>query len=152
MWRSVYPCMSLSIACSISVGSDNIAGSMQWIYLGTLRNYNGEGKENVKKNNRFNEQNNNPARASRLFCTLLCCTCTTTTWNDHTLSLLEYGNDKAINSTISVWTQARPPLFESSQNSLLLTNRANWVIAKTSKRMRSLFWSDVFMDVAVVGS
>ena len=105
-----------------------------------------------QKNNRFNEQNNNPARASRLFCTLLCCTCTTTTWNDHTLSLLEYGNDKAINSTISVWTQARPPLFESSQNSLLLTNRANWVIAKTSKRMRSLFWSDVFMDVAVVGS
>ena len=36
--------------------------------IGTLRNYDGDGKENVKKkNNRFNEQNNNSARASRFF-------------------------------------------------------------------------------------
>ena len=33
----------------------------------TLRNYDGNGKENIKKNDRFNEQNNNSARASRFF-------------------------------------------------------------------------------------
>ena len=33
--------------------------------IGTLRNYDGDG--NVKKSNRFNEQNNNSARASRFF-------------------------------------------------------------------------------------
>ena len=35
--------------------------------LGSLQNYDGDGKENVKKNNRFNEQINNSARASRFF-------------------------------------------------------------------------------------
>ena len=35
---------------------------------GTLRNYDSDGNENVKKkNNRFNEQNNNFARVSRFF-------------------------------------------------------------------------------------
>ena len=124
MWRSVYPCISLSIACSISMGSDNTARSMQWI-IRDLTKLRRRRQGERQKNNRFNEQNNNPARASRLFCTFLCCTCTTTTWNDHTLSLLDYGNDKTINSTISVWTRARPPLFSSNQNSLLLSNRAN---------------------------
>ena len=38
--------------------------------LETLQNYDGydgDGKENVKKSNRFNEQKNNSARASRFF-------------------------------------------------------------------------------------
>ena len=35
--------------------------------LGTLQNHNGDGKRNVKAGNRFNEQNNNSARASRFF-------------------------------------------------------------------------------------
>ena len=56
----------------------------------------------------------------------LCCPSTTTTWNYQILSLLESGNGKAINSTISVQTWARSPLFSSSQNPLLLSNRANW--------------------------
>ena len=45
---------------------------------------------------------------------------------DQILSLLGNGNGKAINSTISVWTWARSPLSSSSQNPLLLSNRANW--------------------------
>ena len=49
-----------------------------------------------------------------------------TTWNAQTLSLLGNGNGKAINSTISVRTWARSPLFSSSQNPRLLRNRANW--------------------------
>ena len=49
-----------------------------------------------------------------------------TTWNDQILSLIENGNRKALNSTISVWARARSPLFSSNQNSLLLSNRANW--------------------------
>ena len=79
-----------------------------------------------------------------------------TTWNDQILSLIENGNRKALNSTISVWARAWSPLFSSNQNSLLLRNRANWDnrenVLKTFKRMRSLFIRDVFMDVAVVGS
>ena len=60
-----------------------------------------------------------------LFCTFLCLQCTTTTWNDQILSLLGNGNGKAINSTISVRTWARSSLFSSSQNPLLLSNRAS---------------------------
>ena len=37
------------------------------INIRTLRNYDGDDKENVKKSNRFNEQNNNSARASPFF-------------------------------------------------------------------------------------
>ena len=75
--------------------------------------------------NRFNEQNNNSASSSRFF-TFLCCLCTTRTWNDQIWTLLENGNSNAINSTISVWTRARSPLFSSNLNSLLLCNRATW--------------------------
>ena len=60
-----------------------------------------------------------------LFCTFLCLHCTTTTWNNQILSLLGNGNGKAINSNISVRTGARPPLFSSSQNPLLLSKRTN---------------------------
>ena len=60
-----------------------------------------------------------------LFCTFLCLHCTATKWNDQILILLGTGNSKAINSTISVRNGARSPLFSSSQNSLLLSNRAN---------------------------
>ena len=69
------------------------------------------------------------------------------------LRLLESGNGKAINSTtILVWTRARSPLLSSNLNSLLFTNRVTWDICEIVwlERMRSLFFSDVFMDVAVV--
>ena len=35
-----------------------------------------------------------------------------TTWNDQILSLIENGNGEALNSTISVWTQARSASFQ----------------------------------------
>ena len=57
------------------------------------------------------------------FCTFLRRLCTTTTWNDQILSLIEDENGKAINSTISVWTRALPPLFSSNLNPLLSSNR-----------------------------
>ena len=66
-----------------------------------------DGNEKVKKNNRFNKQNNNFARASHFFCTFLYRFYTTTTWkclisrfmedvnkqrrNFISLSELEYG-------------------------------------------------------------
>ena len=53
-----------------------------------------------------------------LSCTFLCRSRTTT------LSLLENGNSKAINSTMFFWTRARAPLFNSHLNSLLLSSRA----------------------------
>ena len=72
-----------------------------------------------KKSNRFNEQKNNFARASRFFVHEMM-------WNDQILSLLENGNGKAINSTISVWIRAQSPLFSSIQNSLPFNNSVNW--------------------------
>ena len=43
------------------------AKSSYLLILGTLRNYDGDGNGNVRESNRFNEQNNNSARASRFF-------------------------------------------------------------------------------------
>ena len=51
----------------LEIELSNGDGVLELDILGTLRNYDGDGKENVKKNNRFNEQNNNSARASRFF-------------------------------------------------------------------------------------
>ena len=70
-----------------------------------------------------------------LFCTFLCRPCTTTTWNDQILSFFEDRNSKAINSTISVWTQEQPPLFSSNLNSLLLSNRVTC-------ENRKMVWKD----------
>ena len=41
-------------------------------------------------------------------------------------NFFEDRNGKAIKSAISVWTLARPPLFSSTINSLLLSNWATW--------------------------
>ena len=77
------------------------------------------------------------------FCTFLRFLCTTTTWNDQILSLVENGNGTAINSTLSVWTRAPSPLFSSNQNSLLLSNRANWdnreKVSKDAKSIQRRF-------------
>ena len=69
--------------------------------------------------------------------------CTSTTWNNHVLSLLGNGNGKGINSSISVWTRARSPLFSSNPKYLLLRNwapRANreekWKDAKSIYQRR----------------
>ena len=110
---------------------------------GTLRNYDGDDKENVKKAIGLISKKQQ-LTCITLFCTFLCCPCTTTTWNDQILSLLGNGNGKVINSTISVWTRARSPIFSSNQNSLLLSNKANWVITKKFKRMRSLLFKERF--------
>ena len=92
------------------------------------------------KSNGFNEQNSNSARASPFFCTFLCCPCTTMTWNDQIVSLLENGKGEAINFTISVWTQARSPLFTCNLNSLLLANRETWEnLEKVYNDAKSIF-------------
>ena len=61
-----------------------------------------------------------------LFCTVLCRPCTTTTWNDQILTFFEDGKGNPINSVISVWTRAWPPLLSSNINSLLLSNWVTW--------------------------
>ena len=111
---------------------------------GTLRNYDGNGNENVKKAiglmNKTTTLNVHHAF-------LLSVDNYDVNWQ--ILSFPENGNGKAINSIISVGIRARSPLFSSNQNSLLLSNRANWIIAKKFKRMWRLFFRDVFIDVAV---
>ena len=47
--------------------------------VGILRSNDEDGNEKVKKNIKFNKQNNNFARASHFFCTFLSRFCTTTT-------------------------------------------------------------------------
>ena len=82
---------------------------------------------------------------------IFCRPCTTTTWNDNILSFFEDGNGMVINSTMSVWTQVRSPLFSSYINSLILSNRATWdnreMVWKDAESI--WFFSEVFMDAAV---
>ena len=49
--------------------------------VGNLSNYEDDDKDNVKKNNRFYEQNNCSARASRFLVHFFDVHCTITTWN-----------------------------------------------------------------------
>ena len=51
----------------VSVTYDGITGIVSSNSIGTLRSNDADGNENVKKNNWFNKQNNNFARASRFF-------------------------------------------------------------------------------------
>ena len=91
-----------------------------------LRNYDGDGKENVRKAvGLMSKTTTLHLHHAFLFISLLSLH-NYTTWNDQILILLENGNGEAINSSISVWTRAPFPLFSSNHNSLLLSNRANW--------------------------
>ena len=65
-------------------------------------------RKRLKHNSFFEQQ---LSTCLTLFRTFLCRPCTTTTWNDQIFSWFENGNGKAINSTISPWTQTRSPLF-----------------------------------------
>ena len=117
----------------------------------TLRNYDDDGNRNVQKAIGLMTKQQLCTCITR-FGTFLCCSFTTTTWNDHMLSLLENRNGKAIISSISVATRATAPLLSSNQNSIISSNTANWDNREKIKRMRRLFFTDVFMDVTVVGS
>ena len=84
----------------------------------TLRNYDGDGDGNVRKGNGFNKRNNNSARASRFFANFLTVTARLgREMTDQILSLLENGNGKVINGTISFLT--RSPPFSSNLISVL---------------------------------
>ena len=92
--------------------------------LATLRNYDGDGKENVKKALGLMSKTTTLHVHHAFFLRFLC---TTTTWNDQILSL-RTGTARRwiLPSSFFVWTRAPSPLFSSNQNSLLLSNRANW--------------------------
>ena len=111
--------------------------------LGTLRNYDGDEIEDVQKAT---------LHVHHAFWTLLCCPYTTTTWNDQMLvyfrretarglilqSLSELGRGP------SLQLQPKFPSFKATGRLV--------IIAKKYEGMRSPFFSEVFMDVAVVGS
>ena len=98
--------------------------------VGTLRNYDGDGKENVKKAvGLISKTTTLHVHHAFLYISLLSLHNYDVKWAILSFFLGRertnaYG--KAINSTISVWSRVRPPLFSSNLNSLLLTNRANW--------------------------
>ena len=92
--------------------------------IGTLRNYEGDGKENVKKAiGLMSKTTTLHVHHAFLHISLLSLHNCDVKLNDQILSLLENGNGKAMNSTICVWTRARSLLFSSNQNSLLLSKR-----------------------------
>ena len=84
-----------------------------------------------------------------LFCAFLCHLCTTTTWNFKLFWGRERQGDKLYHLCLN--SDAAPP-FSSNINSLLLSTWRLGIIAKWFERMRRLFFSEVFMDVAVVRS
>ena len=97
-----------------------------WKSIGTLRNYDGDCKENVKKAiGLMSKTATLRVHYAFLYISLLSLHNYDVKLNDQILSLLENGNGEAMNSTISAWTRARSLLFSSNQNSLL-SNRANW--------------------------
>ena len=51
------------------------------VILGSLSNHDDNHNDDFKKNNRFNDQNNSSARASRFLVHFFDVHCTTTTWN-----------------------------------------------------------------------
>ena len=73
-------------------------------------------------------------------------------WNDQILSKRENETGKAINLSISLWTRTLSPLFSSYLTFLLLSKWWLHIRAKKFQRTRSLFFSEVFIGVAVVGS
>ena len=108
------------------------------LLLSTLRNYNGDDNGNFKKSHKFNEQNNNSARASCFFVNFFAVLARLWQWHCQILSQLpENGNGKAINSIASDWTLARVP---SLQFLSFLFNMAIWDNFLTvSKDKKSIF-------------
>ena len=78
-----------------------------------------------------------------LYISLPSLACTTTTWNDQSLSWVENGNGKAINFTISLWTQKRFPLFSSNLAFLRSSNWVTWYNGKSFKG-REIYFSATF--------
>ena len=78
----------------------------------------------TSKTNRFNEQNNNSARASCFFVNFFAVLARLWQWHGQILSLPENG--KAINSIISVWTRARVPSLQFQKFLSFLFNMAVW--------------------------
>ena len=78
-----------------------------------------------------------------LYISLPSLACTTTTWNDQSLSWVENGNGKAINFTISLWTQKRFPLFSSN---LTFLRSSDWVTCYNGKSFkgRGVYFSATF--------
>ena len=83
--------------------------------LSTLRNHDGDGNGNVKKAIGLMSKTTT-LHVITLFCTFLYYPYTTMTWNGQILRSLVKRNGKALNSSISVWTQGRSPLFSTNKD------------------------------------
>ena len=135
--------------CSAVWGRD-LEGKDHWRYLSRcfnkreLKQRRRRRNENGKKTKGLNWQNNNFARASRLFCTFLCRRCTTITWKCLISRFVQDGNTK------------QPCSFRFPKlwyNPLTSKKHANlWQIKRVGKfeAAQIYFLSDVFVAVAVI--
>ena len=115
-----------------------------WSLMNLLRsliNDDSEGNENGKNAISLDWQNNNFARASRFFCTLLNRLCTTTTWKCLISRFLEDGNFS--------WTLIQYFRIQL-QLQINLPIRRDGISAIKFEAARIHFLSDVFVAVAVV--
>ena len=107
------------------------------LFVGTLRNHDHDGNGNVKKAIGLMSK----TTTLHLHHAFLYISLPSLHNYDQISSLLGNGNGKAINSTISVRTWARSPLFSSSQNPRLLSNWTNW-----EKSRKSFKWCEVYFS------
>ena len=143
-WRLTY---QVIIFCQLSWlhCMPKLSDSLRWLCLVHLvnkdlwSNYDGDGNGNAQSQMGFMSKTTT-LHVHHAFCTFLCRPCTTRTWNDQILSLLESGNGNAINVTFSLWTRTRSPLFSSNLTFLLSSDWVTWYKAeKVSKDVKSVF-------------
>ena len=119
--------------------------------LSTLRNFKiqrcGRQRER-QKNNWFNKQNNNFARASRFFCTFLSCFCTTTTWKCLILRFMEDVNKQR--ETLFLFLSLAMVPWNSASGGFAYIWQSKWagIIAIKNEGTQILFLSDVLVAVA----
>ena len=110
------------------------------IKSGSFSNDKGEGNENVKKAiSLISKTTALHVHHAFLYISLPSLHSTTTTWNGQILRSFEKGNGQDINSSISVWTRGRSPLFSSNIYSPLFSIWATWYNREKVKWAKSIF-------------
>ena len=119
--------------------------------IGTLRDYDCDGNGNVKKAiGLMSKTTTLHVHHAFLYISLQSLHNYDVKWSNFTFTWeRERQGDKFYHLCLN---SARALLFSSNPKSLLSSNCAPWNNHRKSERMRSLFFSDVFMNVAVVGS
>ena len=118
--------------------------------IGSLRNDDDDGNENGKKSNRFRQAKQQLCTCITLFCTFLCCRCTTTTWSYLISRFVEDGEQKTTFFFFS-WTLMQSFRFQLQKNfGNIRRIKRDGISAIKFEAAQIQFLSDVFVAVAIV--